>query len=117
MSDAFRELLTLELARTGAGGLGHIIIREAADNASYHFYSQVMGMRGSVELRAQTSAGPIQATFMHCNERDHVVAFGAGPHADCAGFGFFVQRNQDAQTYYPTRRRDGQYQPMQQRWW
>src|SRR6201993_2500506 len=34
-----------------------------------------------------------------------------------AGFGFFVQRNQDAQTYYPTRRRDGQYQPMQQRWW
>jgi hypothetical protein len=37
-----------------------------------------------------------------------------------AGFGFFVQRNQDAQTYYPTRRRDGQYyynQVQQQRWW
>jgi L,D-transpeptidase catalytic domain len=32
---------------------------------------------------------------------------------------FFFQRSQDAQTYYPTRRRDGQYyQPMQQqRWW
>ena len=64
---------------TGSGGLGHIILRDAAGGASYRFYSQVLGMRGNVENRIHAPSGVFEATFMHCNERDHTVAFGVGP--------------------------------------
>ncbi|MHA3791137.1 VOC family protein [Sphingomonas sp. YL-JM2C] len=65
---------------TGAGGLGHIVIRDNGPDASYQFYTRALGMRGSVEARIPLPNGAIQQpTFLHCNERDHSVAFGAGP--------------------------------------
>jgi 2,3-dihydroxybiphenyl 1,2-dioxygenase len=66
--------------KTGAGGLGHCIIRERDVEAAQRFYS-ILGMRGGIEYkfgRGQRSAGLV---FMHCNERDHTVAFGI-PGAD-----------------------------------
>jgi 2,3-dihydroxyethylbenzene 1,2-dioxygenase len=63
----------------GSGGLGHIIIREAGVEASYRFYSEVLGMRGSVEAQVNVGSEVIHPVFMHCNDRDHSVAFGAGP--------------------------------------
>lgn len=63
---------------TGAGGLGHCIVRERDTVAAYRFY-RTLGMRGSVEYKIQAGERIVAPTFMHCNERDHSVAFGIGP--------------------------------------
>jgi len=63
--------------KTGAGGLGHCIIRERDAAAAYRFY-RALGMRGSVEYKIQIGRQIVMPTFMHCNERDHSVAFGIG---------------------------------------
>ena len=63
--------------QTGAGGLGHCIIRERDTDAAYRFY-RTLGMRGSVEYKIQIGPHTVTPTFMHCNERDHSVAFGIG---------------------------------------
>jgi len=65
---------------TGLGGMGHIVIRDGGPERSYNFYSGALGMRGSVEGRLPLPNGSLmQPIFLHCNDRDHTVAFGAGP--------------------------------------
>ncbi len=66
--------------KTGSGGLGHCIIRERDVNAGQRFYAQ-LGMRGGVEYKFGRGKGAAGLVFMHCNERDHTVAFGI-PGAD-----------------------------------
>ena len=64
--------------KTGAGGLGHCIVGQQDTDAAYRFY-RALGMRGSVEYKIQRGKQVIAPVFMHCNERDHSVAFGIGP--------------------------------------
>lgn len=65
--------------KTGAGGLGHCIVREKDVAAAHRFYTQ-LGMRGGVEYKIRFGKQVVTPVFMHCNERDHTVAFGlAGP--------------------------------------
>jgi 2,3-dihydroxybiphenyl 1,2-dioxygenase len=61
--------------KTGSGGLGHCIIRERDVNAGQRFYAQ-LGMRGGIEYKFGRGKGAAGLVFMHCNERDHTVAFG-----------------------------------------
>ncbi|HTO69593.1 MAG TPA: VOC family protein [Myxococcota bacterium] len=65
---------------TGAGGLGHCIIRQRDSEAALRFY-QILGMRGGVEYKFGTGPKAVLLRFMHCNERDHSVAWGV-PAAD-----------------------------------
>ena len=65
--------------KTGAGGLGHCILRERDGDAAYRFY-RALGMRGSVEYKIRIGDFTLAPVFMHCNERDHTVAFGIGGH-------------------------------------
>ena len=61
---------------TGAGGLGHCILRHDGLDPAYRFY-QLLGMRGGIEYRfPQPGKPPMEILFMHCNVRDHTVAFG-----------------------------------------
>jgi len=64
--------------KTGAGGLGHCIVGQRDPAAAQRFYA-LLGLRGDVEyqirMRGRVVAAPI---FMHCNERDHTIAFGLG---------------------------------------
>ena len=62
---------------TGAGGLGHCIIRERDPEAAVRFY-QALGMRGGVEYKFGAGKRSLQLRFMHCNSRDHSVAWGIG---------------------------------------
>jgi 2,3-dihydroxybiphenyl 1,2-dioxygenase len=62
---------------TGAGGLGHCIIRQRDPAAGVRFY-QALGMRGGVEYRFGAGERALQLYFMHCNVRDHSVAWGIG---------------------------------------
>jgi 2,3-dihydroxybiphenyl 1,2-dioxygenase len=63
--------------KTGTGGLGHCIIREKDVTAAQRFYTQ-LGMRGGVEYKIPIGKRVVSLVFMHCNERDHTVAFGIG---------------------------------------
>jgi 2,3-dihydroxybiphenyl 1,2-dioxygenase len=62
---------------TGSGGCGHCIIRQPDPRAAVRFYEQ-LGMRGGVEYKFGAGKDALQLYFMHCNERDHTVAFGIG---------------------------------------
>jgi len=63
---------------TGTGGLGHCIIRNRGLAQTYRFY-RLLGMRGGIEYKIPTPDGSkLEALFMHCNDRDHTLAFGLG---------------------------------------
>jgi len=63
--------------KTGTGGLGHCIIRQNDPDAARRFY-QALGMRGGVEYKIRAGKRVVTPIFMHCNDRDHTVAFGIG---------------------------------------
>jgi 2,3-dihydroxybiphenyl 1,2-dioxygenase len=64
--------------KTGAGGLGHLIQRETVGFAKTYAFYKLLGMRGGVEYRMVLPGAPrpVELMFLHCNERDHTVAFG-----------------------------------------
>ena len=62
---------------TGSGGLGHCMIRQNDSEAGIQFY-QALGMRGGVEYKFGQGENALKLTFMHCNDRDHTVAWGIG---------------------------------------
>lgn len=67
---------------TGEEGLGHLILRQTDVMKAYRFYTDIFGMRGSIEYHLQVPAAPgvvAKPVFMHCNGRDHTVAFVGGP--------------------------------------
>lgn len=64
--------------KTGEGGLGHLIQRETVGfDKTYEFY-KLLGMRGGVEYRIPMPGlpRPVDLMFLHCNSRDHTLAFG-----------------------------------------
>ena len=64
---------------TGSEGVGHCILRQSDDAAAYQFY-RTLGLTGSVEYKLPLPNGMTATpTFMHCNSRQHSVAFGLGP--------------------------------------
>jgi 2,3-dihydroxybiphenyl 1,2-dioxygenase len=65
---------------TGNEGIGHVIMREDDPPGAFKFYTEVLGMRGSIEYRLPVPGGMIaKPVFLHCNDRDHSIAFGVGP--------------------------------------
>jgi len=61
---------------TGEGGLGHMIVAHQNLHESWKFY-QMLGMRGGIEYLIPTPDGKaMELLFMHCNSRDHTLAFG-----------------------------------------
>ena len=61
---------------TGDQGLGHCILRQTDPEAAYQFYC-ALGMTGGVEYKRRRPDGSVsKLTFMHCNDRQHSVAFG-----------------------------------------
>jgi len=62
---------------TGEGGLGHIVIAQTDVRAVEHFYSRILGMRGSIEAEVELPSGLAQIYFFSCNQRQHSLAFGA----------------------------------------
>jgi 2,3-dihydroxyethylbenzene 1,2-dioxygenase len=61
--------------KTASGGLGHCIVRQQDPIAAQNFY-HALGMRGGVEYKIRMGKNSLLIRFMHCNERDHTVAFG-----------------------------------------
>ncbi|MGZ5933373.1 MAG: VOC family protein [Rhizomicrobium sp.] len=64
--------------KTGEGGLGHMIHKETVGfEKTYEFY-KLLGMRGGVEYKIPLPGlpRPAELMFLHCNVRDHTLAFG-----------------------------------------
>jgi 2,3-dihydroxyethylbenzene 1,2-dioxygenase len=60
-------------------GLGHVILREDDIAEATRFY-RTLGLDGAVEYKfALPDGGTATPVFMHCNERQHSIAFGLGP--------------------------------------
>lgn len=64
--------------KTGTGGLGHLILRETVGFEKTHAFYSLLGMRGGVEYRIPIPGmdKPFEIMFLHCNDRDHTLAFG-----------------------------------------
>lgn len=62
---------------TGNGGMGHCIVNQPDSEAAYQFY-RLLGMEGGVDYKVGPPDVPVNAelTFMHCNERQHSIAWG-----------------------------------------
>ena len=64
---------------TGSQGVGHCILREDDVDAAAAFYN-TLGLSGGVEYKLKLPNGMVaQPYFMHCNDRQHSIAFGLGP--------------------------------------
>nr|AMK59163.1 2,3-dihydroxybiphenyl dioxygenase [uncultured bacterium UPO42] len=68
---------------TAQEGLGHLIMRQTDVMKAYRFYTDVLGMRGSIEYHLAVPQIGITAkpVFLHCNDRDHSLAFLGAPAA------------------------------------
>jgi 2,3-dihydroxybiphenyl 1,2-dioxygenase len=61
---------------TSEGGLGHAMLVSSDLSRTYAFY-KLLGMRGSIEYKVPRPDGhTVELLFMHCNSRDHTLAFG-----------------------------------------
>ncbi|GAB2674136.1 VOC family protein [Thalassiella azotivora] len=60
---------------TGSGGAGHVFQMVSDEDAYNTLYFDVLGFRFSDYI----DFGPLAATFTHCNERHHSMAFAAVP--------------------------------------
>ena len=62
---------------TGNGGMGHCIVNQPDPEAAYQFY-KLLGMEGGVDYVVGPPDVPVNAelTFMHCNDRQHSIAWG-----------------------------------------
>ncbi len=64
---------------TGDQGIGHILIQADDIAASHRFYS-LLGLKGAIQYHLQSPKGTVYPVFMHCNDRQHSLAFGVnGP--------------------------------------
>lgn len=61
--------------KTGSQGMGHCLIRAHDVAAACRFYT-VLGMRGGNEYKLRIGNQAIAPVWLHCNERDHTLAFG-----------------------------------------
>ena len=63
---------------TGDGGVGHLILRETVGFEKTHAFYSLLGMRGGIEYQITIPGmdDPFEIMFLHCNSRDHTLAFG-----------------------------------------
>ena len=62
---------------TGEGGMGHVVVRSDDFDETERFYTKALGMRGTIEYHQKLPDGQLlKPYFMHCNDRDHTIAFG-----------------------------------------
>ena len=64
--------------RTGSGGMGHMLLNRRADFEAIHAFYTLLGMRGGIEYRMPLPMlpEPVELMFLHCNDRQHSLAFG-----------------------------------------
>lgn len=88
--------------KTGDGGLGHLFQNARAGFDEIHAFYTLLGFRGSVEykLPVPEAPEPVELMFLHCNERQHSVAFGPPSEKRGNHILFEVERMEDVGLAY-----------------
>ncbi len=64
--------------KTGAQGMGHVVVRAFDKAQSLRFYQELLGFRLSDHIVCEFWGHPVDITFLHANSRHHSLAVG-GP--------------------------------------
>jgi 2,3-dihydroxybiphenyl 1,2-dioxygenase len=95
--------------KTGSGGLGHAMIRETVGQEKTYAFYKLLGMRGGVEYRVPVPGlnRPADLVFLHCNDRDHTLAFSGPGKKRINHLMFEVENFDDVGLAYETVRKAG----------
>lgn len=64
--------------KTAGGGFGHMMLNRRAEFDEIHAFYTLLGLRGGVEYKIPLPMmpEPVALMFLHCNTRQHTLAFG-----------------------------------------
>lgn len=64
--------------KTAGGGFGHMMLNRRAEFDDIHAFYTLLGLRGGIEYKMPIPMmpEPIELMFLHCNQRQHTLAFG-----------------------------------------
>ena len=88
--------------RTAAGGFGHMMQSSRAGFEEIHAFYTLLGMRGGLEYKMPIPLlpEPVELMFLHCNERQHSLAFGGPGEKRVNHIMFEVERMEDVGLAY-----------------
>lgn len=95
--------------RTAGGGFGHMMLNRRADFEELHAFYTLLGMRGGVEYKIAIPGleEPVELMFLHCNTRQHTLAFGGEAEKRINHLMFEMQRLEDVGLTYDIVREAG----------
>jgi len=95
--------------RTAGGGFGHMMLNRRADFEELHAFYTLLGMRGGVEYKIAIPGleEPVELMFLHCNTRQHTLAFGGEAEKRINHLMFEMQRLEDVGLTYDIIREAG----------
>lgn len=64
--------------KTAGGGFGHMMLNRRAEFDKIHAFYTLLGLKGGVEYKIPLPMmpDPVELMFLHCNTRQHTLAFG-----------------------------------------
>jgi 2,3-dihydroxyethylbenzene 1,2-dioxygenase len=95
--------------RTVGGGFGHMMQHSRASFEDIHAFYTLLGLRGGLEYKLvlPMMPQPVELMFLHCNERQHTLAFGGPSEKRVNHIMFEVERMEDVGLAYDIVRQNG----------
>jgi 2,3-dihydroxybiphenyl 1,2-dioxygenase len=83
--------------KTAGGGFGHMMLNRRAAFDDIHAFYSLLGLRGGVEYKLPVPdlPDPVELMFLHCNDRQHTLAFGPPSEKRVNHIMFEVERMED----------------------
>jgi 2,3-dihydroxybiphenyl 1,2-dioxygenase len=88
--------------KTVGGGFGHMMMNRKAAFDDIHAFYTLLGLRGGVEYKIPLPMmpEPVELMFLHCNQRQHTLAFGPPGEKRVNHLMFEVERMEDVGLAY-----------------
>jgi 2,3-dihydroxybiphenyl 1,2-dioxygenase len=95
--------------KTMGGGLGHMMQSSRTGFDDIHAFYTLLGFRGGLEYKLPIPMlpDPIEMMFLHCNDRQHTLAFGRPAEKRCNHMMFETDRIEDVGLAYDLVRQAG----------
>ncbi len=88
--------------KTASGGFGHMMLNRKAEFEAIHAFYTLLGLRGGIEYKLPIPGlpEPVELMFLHCNDRQHTLAFGPPERKRINHLMFEVERIEDVGLAY-----------------
>jgi 2,3-dihydroxyethylbenzene 1,2-dioxygenase len=95
--------------QTATGGFGHLMLNRRTDFEALHAFYTLLGLRGGIEyvMPVPVLPEPVELMFLHCNTRQHSLAFGTPADKRINHMMFEVERIEDVGLAYDLVRQAG----------